>query len=168
MDLPQGLIEDVKAGRVILFLGAGASVGSVDPQGNGPPLGDKLRDLLVAEYLSPSFGDRSLAAVAELAISERSLPEVQDFIAAQFKDLSPAKFHGSIASFKWRAIATTNFDLVIEKAYHEFANRLQDLVPIVSNEGDVPAAVEFGRVAAAPVNTLRQQTHRCQEISVCF
>ena len=34
--------------------------------------------------------------------------------------------------------------------------------------GDVPAAVEFGRVAAAPVNTLRQQTHRCQEISVCF
>ncbi len=37
-----------------------------------------------------------------------------------------------------------------------------------SNVGDVPAAVEFGRVAAAPVNTLRQQTHRCQEISVCF
>ena len=36
------------------------------------------------------------------------------------------------------------------------------------NSGDVPAAVEFGRVAAAPVNTLRQQTHRCQEISVCF
>ena len=38
----------------------------------------------------------------------------------------------------------------------------------LTDEGDVPAAVEFGRVAAAPVNTLRQQTHRCQEISVCF
>ena len=38
----------------------------------------------------------------------------------------------------------------------------------VSQFWDVPAAVEFGRVAAAPVNTLRQQTHRCQEISVCF
>ena len=37
-----------------------------------------------------------------------------------------------------------------------------------TNSGDVPAAVEFGRVAAAPVNTLRQQPHRCQEISVCF
>ena len=37
-----------------------------------------------------------------------------------------------------------------------------------SKSADVPAAVEFGRVAAAPVNTLRQQTHRCQEISVCF
>ena len=40
--------------------------------------------------------------------------------------------------------------------------------PSMSFIGDVPAAVEFGRVAAAPVNTLRQQTHRCQEISVCF
>ena len=39
---------------------------------------------------------------------------------------------------------------------------------LVATSGDVPAAVEFGRVAAAPVNTLRQQTHRCQEISVCF
>ncbi len=40
--------------------------------------------------------------------------------------------------------------------------------PVSVSTGDVPAAVEFGRVAAAPVNTLRQQTHRCQEISVCF
>ena len=39
---------------------------------------------------------------------------------------------------------------------------------LVLADGDVPAAVEFGRVAAAPVNTLRQQPHRCQEISVCF
>ena len=43
--------------------------------------------------------------------------------------------------------------------------RYNGTVPVL---GDVPAAVEFGRVAAAPVNTLRQQTHRCQEISVCF
>ena len=44
----------------------------------------------------------------------------------------------------------------------------QPIVMICKKGGDVPAAVEFGRVAAAPVNTLRQQTHRCQEISVCF
>ena len=45
---------------------------------------------------------------------------------------------------------------------------LAEVAGIVTPEGDVPAAVEFGRVGAAPVNTLRQQTHRCQEISVCF
>ncbi len=43
-----------------------------------------------------------------------------------------------------------------------------NLIYAFADSGDVPAAVEFGRVAAAPVNTLRQQTHRCQEISVCF
>ena len=43
-----------------------------------------------------------------------------------------------------------------------------EVTPPAGSSGDVPAAVEFGRVAAAPVNTLRQQTHRCQEISVCF
>ena len=42
------------------------------------------------------------------------------------------------------------------------------LIYVGIGAGDVPAAVEFGRVAAAPVNTLRQQPHRCQEISVCF
>ena len=53
-------------------------------------------------------------------------------------------------------------------------NPLDDSVTVVAflnawqGTGDVPAAVEFGRVAAAPVNTLRQQPHRCQEISVCF
>ena len=51
VDLPKGLVEDVKAGRVILFLGAGATMGSIDPDGNRPPLGDGLRDLLVSEYL---------------------------------------------------------------------------------------------------------------------
>ena len=49
------------------------------------------------------------------------------------------------------------------------ASRLSETLDSdVAKKGDVPAAVEFGRVAAAPVNTLRQQPHRCQEISVCF
>ena len=148
MDLPKGLIEDMKAGRVILFLGAGASIGSVDPEGNGPPLGDELRDLLVSKYLGARFADRSLAAVAELAISEKSLPEVQDFIAARLKNLSPAEFHKDIPSFKWRAIVTTNFDLVIEKAYRDCENRLQDLVPIVSNEDRVDEKLRSDRQLA--------------------
>jgi len=49
MDVPNGLIDEVKAGRVILFQGAGASVGAVDSGKNGPALGDELRDMLVTE-----------------------------------------------------------------------------------------------------------------------
>lgn len=137
MELPRGLIDDTKTGRVILFLGAGASAGAITPGGAGPPLGDDLRDLLVEKYLEPSFSSRSLAVVAELAISERSLPEVQDFVADQYRHLSPAAFHEVIPTFKWRAIATTNYDQVVEKAYSANDDRVQVAVPILSNEDRV-------------------------------
>ena len=42
------------------------------------------------------------------------------------------------------------------------------LISTMTRGGDVPPAVEFARVATAPVITLRQQTHRCQEISVVY
>lgn len=161
MEIPHGLVQDIRAGRVILFLGAGASIGAVDPEGNGPPLADQLRDLLVSEYLGSSFAQRSLATVAELAMSETSLPEVQDFIAAQFKNLSPAGFHKSLASFKWRAIATTNFDLVVEQAYRDCENRLQELVPIVSNEDRVDEKLRNDRhLAYLKLHGCATITHR--------
>ena len=56
----------------------------------------------------------------------------------------------------------------VERAFRTAASTVGLLRGPDRPRGDVPAAVEFGRVAAAPVNTLRQQTHRCQEISVCF
>ena len=44
------------------------------------------------------------------------------------------------------------------------AKDIRELIVRVAREnGDVPPAVEFARVATAPVITLRQQTHRCQE-----
>ena len=137
LNLPRGLITDLRSGRVLLFLGAGASIGARDPHGRGPLLGEELRDLLVGEYLTPSLGTRSLASVAELAISERSLPEIQDFVASHFKDLEPAEFHLALTTFKWRAIVTTNFDRVVEKAYARNEGRAQELIPILSNEDRV-------------------------------
>ena len=137
LNLPPGLITDAKSGRIMLFLGAGASVGARDPQGRGPLLGNELRDLLVSEYLTPDLATRSLAFVAELAISERSLPEVQDFVASRFKELEPAEFHLALTTFKWRAIVTTNYDRVVEKAYDHSEKSAQEPIPILSNEDRV-------------------------------
>jgi tetratricopeptide (TPR) repeat protein len=137
VELTRALVEDAKAGRIILFLGAGASAGAMDSAGNGPPLGHDLRDMLVSKYLTPEFSNRSLGAVAELAISEQTLPEVQDFIAGHLKDLEPAEFHKALATLKWRAIATTNYDRIIEKAWRQNPERAQDLIPILSNEDRV-------------------------------
>jgi len=134
MHLTQTLVEDVKAGRVILFLGAGATAGAEDEAGNGPPLGSRLRDILAEKFLEGKFKDRSLAFVADLATSEQDLFRVQDFVADQFRDLRPAPFHRELASFRWRAIATTNYDLIIENVYRENTQSLQELVVMYSNE----------------------------------
>ena len=137
MDVSKSLIEDVLAGRIILFLGAGASAGAQDETGQGPPLGYSLRDLLVNKFLEERFKDRSLAVVSELATSESDLFRVQDFVADQFKNLQPAPFHKDLASFRWRAIATTNYDLIIENAYLQNENPAQELLPIYSDEDRV-------------------------------
>ena len=58
--------------------------------------------------------------------------------------------------------------LVVRMVYKLAYRQTEGFLHSIASLGNVPAAVEFGRVAVAPVNTLRQQPHRCQEISVCF
>ena len=73
---------------------------------------------------------------------------VQEFVATKFRDLSPAEFQKDIASLKWRAIATTNFDRVIEKAYRDNKERLQSLVPILSDQDRVDDKLRRSRQLA--------------------
>jgi len=117
MDIPQNLINQVRQGRAILFLGAGATKGARTIDGRDPPLGNGLRDRIAERFLTGDYSSESLAWVSELATSASDLSEVQDFIADQFRDLRPAEYHLLIPTFRWRGIATTNFDRVIETAY---------------------------------------------------
>jgi len=79
--LPESLIQGVREGRVVLFLGAGACKGATVGDGGDPPLGDSLRDLLAARFLGNHSSRDPLAWVAELAITATDLFTVQDFIA---------------------------------------------------------------------------------------
>jgi hypothetical protein len=132
LNLPTALIEEVRRGRVVLLLGAGASMGSQTPTGRKPLNGDGLRDALADRFLGGKKKDSALAWVAELAISETDIGTVQDFIADLFRDLQPAPFHRKLPTFKWRGIATTNYDTIVETAYDE-EQGLQNLVPIRSD-----------------------------------
>jgi len=122
-------------GDCILFLGAGAAIGSEGQKGEKPPSGAKLRDLLSDKFLGGKNKDKSLARVAEYAKYESSLPDVQDFIRSVFLPLQPASFHKLIPLFRWFAIVSTNYDLVVERAYDAVAQRKQQLRPII-RDGD--------------------------------
>jgi SIR2-like domain len=133
IDIPPALANAVKEQRAVLFLGAGASRGAMHPRGEKIPTGLELRDLLCDRFLGNKLKDRSLSEVAEFAINETSLDEVQLFVTDLLKEFQAAEFHKLIPTFRWHSIVTTNIDLIIESAYEQCSDRLQQLVPFFKN-----------------------------------
>ena len=86
MDIPQFLLDEIRTGNVVLFLGAGASIGSKNSGGEDTPTGKHLARLLADKFLGSSHRDDPLQIVAELAISESDLFAVQEFIRNIYND----------------------------------------------------------------------------------
>ncbi|WP_289303193.1 SIR2 family protein, partial [Methylophaga sp. UBA3996] len=127
------LVDRIREGRVVLFLGSGALVGATLPS-NPIPLGNDLRDVLCSKFLNEKFRDSDLAHVSAMAISHASLIDVQDFIKDYLSGIQQAEFHNLLPSLRWRAIFTTNYDLLIEKCYEDHQSPVQKLNVIMSNE----------------------------------
>ena len=142
LDLPPTLVDSVREQRAVLFLGAGASRGALHEDPVDIPQGNNLRDKLSEQFLGGELKNRSLSQVAELCINESDLTTVQTFIRKLFIGFKPAPFHSLIPTFRWHAIATTNYDLVVERAYEGVDDRLQELVPFVKNGEQVDARLK--------------------------
>lgn len=134
IDIPKPLLDQIKEGNVVLFLGSGALIGASHKKGNKAPIGKELANLLVEKFLEADLKDSSLAIVSELAISEFDLYTVQKFIADYFEDFEPSDFHLKIPLFNWKAIVTTNYDLIIEKTYSKVSEKQQTLVKFIKDE----------------------------------
>lgn len=131
------LLDKIRNGEAILFLGAGAVKGAKSNSGDEPPNGEQLRDILSDEFLGGAKKKSSLSEVAEFAKNDAGTYAVQNKIKDLLEPIEPADFHKLLAGFKWHAIVTTNYDLVLEKAYSEVKEPLQKLVPII-RDGDNP------------------------------
>lgn len=134
MVVPPYLRGEIEKGNVVLFLGAGASMEATGPTGNGAPSGKRLGELIAEKFLDGKFADYPLAQIAEFAINEIDLVTVQTFIRGIFDPLRPTRSHELISTFRWRSIATTNYDQVMERAY-DSSTAAQTLVPFVK-DGD--------------------------------
>ena len=55
MELPRDLIEHVRNGSAVLFLGAGATLGAKTPNGEEPPPGNALRDRIAEKFLTGAY-----------------------------------------------------------------------------------------------------------------
>ncbi len=133
--LPDTLISAVREQRAVLFLGAGASQGATHPEGNSIPMGNGLRDLICDQFLQGKLKNRPLSAVSAMVSSEIGFTEFQSFLHQLFEPFGPAEHHLLIPTFRWRAIVTTNFDIILEKTYSDVTKPLQTLVKSVK-DGD--------------------------------
>ena len=135
-DIPSALNSAVKEQRSVLFLGAGASRGAYHPMGEQIPQGDSLRNLICDKFLGGFLKEKSLTVVSSIASSEAGVAVFQSYIRELLLPFEPATFHMLIPKFRWRAIATTNLDLIIERAYGNVSNPQQKLVKTVKNGDD--------------------------------
>lgn len=134
MVIPSYLIDQIRAGKVVLFLGSGASFGATSKtQPHSPPLGNGLANLMADKFLGGEGKAKPLSIISEYCLTTTDLRTMQDFIREIFSPFEPSATHKKIADFKWAALITTNYDQILERAYTLNPKRLQNLVPILRN-----------------------------------
>jgi tetratricopeptide (TPR) repeat protein len=132
--VPTLLVEAIKGQRCVLFLGAGASKEAKNANGDTPPDANQLRDILAGRFFGKEMKNRDVMGVAEMAISNSGSASVYEEVRKAFTGFEPQSAHKLIPTFHWKAIATTNYDLIVEAAYKQTSNRVQDLVVIVKDD----------------------------------
>lgn len=155
MEIPSFLETQVREGRVVILLGAGASVDARDSKGNSPPNGKKLGEMLSDRFLGDKFKDLPLNQIGELAISESDLTTVQEFIREIFMPFESTPAHHLMCKLSWRGIATTNYDRIIEHAYELTPDAVQIPMPFIENGDRVEDKLRD------PKNVMLLKLHGC-------
>ena len=109
----EDLVGRIRAGNVVLFLGAGATIAAGGP--SGYDLASRLKsafpktDQTISEFLEVCQD------VLDTAPYDRS--QLEEAVWAELKDLQPSEAHKSMTEHPWSAIFTTNFDDLVELSY---------------------------------------------------
>jgi hypothetical protein len=133
LDLPPHLLAEIESGNLVLMLGAGASLSATNDKGQHPPRASELAESIAKRFLPSGFEHMPLNQVAEYAINESDLFTVQDFLADCFRPFHETATHRLLSTFRWRGIATTNYDLLIEEGYRKEPKAVQRLIPVIDN-----------------------------------
>ena len=111
-------------GNALLFLGSGFSVGATPLKGDKFLTGRQLADYLSKECnLAPPTDDLSFASqrYRKVFSDEKLVLELQDLFTVN----NVTNNHRRFAEIQWKAIFTTNYDNVLERAFIEKKKRLQ-------------------------------------------
>jgi len=136
----QRLSQLIQRGECVLFLGAGVSMDS------GTPTGQGLADEIGTSFFGTSPDTYTLDIVSEMAADEgrRALNE---WLRDRFIDLEPKGALLSLPNFRWKSIYTVNFDTLVEKAYERAPTPAQKIRTFYSDKDQLtrlkPGEVPF-------------------------
>jgi tetratricopeptide (TPR) repeat protein len=127
------LFSKITRGRVVPFIGAGASVDA------GGPKTDELintikRTFPSATYQGNDFMQTCTDAI-ETSYTDRS--DLDKVVIKQLSNLHTSDFYKQIPLHEWPAIFTTNYDDLIEQGYRVTDNRLQTPDPVFNDQDNL-------------------------------
>jgi len=112
----QLLLNQFKTGHVVLFAGAGFSVGARSGVGKELPTGAQLPALLAAEC-GVEYANEDLPIVFDYAQKCLGTTRLGSFLSSYYRDCTPAPWHTLVAGILWSGIYTINIDDVLQQAY---------------------------------------------------
>lgn len=124
------LVDNIRAGNVCLFLGAGASVGAEARGDNAVLTGDGLKAAIASKYNLGDVSRRSLRQVYGAAVQGFGVVNINNYLVDLLKGCT-ATWQQIIPSLLWKRIYTTNIDDVIISAFIKSRQSMQ--APIWKN-----------------------------------
>lgn len=138
----RAIVDAIRERRAVLFLGAGASKGAKDKSGKEIPDGSQLALILSEKLLGREYKSDKFTKVYSLACSSKGVRDVQKEIYDQLHGFKPAPHHLLIPTFPWAGLLTTNYDLVVERAYEAALSPLQTLRTFAADKDGVADTLE--------------------------
>lgn len=127
--LPLGLRNALETGSAVLFVGAG--VGShAYRDGLSAPDAAALAIELASAFDIDAGPETELSKVAQVVELRKGRAELEAFLSERLANLEPDETLQWLFSLTWRAVFTTNYDRVIERAYELIQAPTQTPVPM--------------------------------------
>ena len=127
------MVDRISAGQCILFVGAGLTQTCEDDHGTKGPSASDLARRLAERFLGQNEVQENLSLAADYSLAFHNKYDIDSFIQRQLSGLKPSPAALTIPQIPWKAIYTTNYDVIIEKAYELVTDPTRMVRPVYSN-----------------------------------
>lgn len=143
MKIPSYLIDEVKRGNIVLFLGGQAFAKAKNNENESLLTDEQLKHKLCDHFLGGDEKNLDLSSVFDIAVAENDLNTVQDYLRNLYWGYNPSLEQQKISEYNWASIYSTNYNLIIERIYSSATKKKQRLVPIYKISDRIDSLVKM-------------------------